>query len=366
MTRDQARAAARAAVRDGAGRLRFRHQRARHVGRPARRARTRCMPAGYYALTVPRLLRAGPALALAAAPRRAGPLRRRLPHQAGAARHGADALRRAAAARQGRNGGRGKTLPTLLEANGFDREAARADPDDLREGRIGLAQNRLPASAVIEDVRRRMCSIFRMPRRSTPPFAKLGLAGAAPRRGRGGHAGRRRRQPLDQGAGVVKALHPFCKLGGRTARSSKMHLAKSRRVSRAVGMRTFRTSFTTSYLTHEPIARRFSRRQQQLRLRRPALSVARPIGRPADGADGARPALRVGGDAAADARRAGAEGAREPARRADRLGADGRRGERLHRQPAAAVPAPGRPLVRGAEPAPQRRAARDCSTSGRS
>ena len=44
--------------------------------------------------------------------------------------------------------------------------------------------------------------------------------------------------------------------------------------------------------------------------------------------------------------------------RADRLGAQRRRGQRLHRQPAAPVPAPGRPLVRGAEPAPQRRAAR--------
>ena len=44
--------------------------------------------------------------------------------------------------------------------------------------------------------------------------------------------------------------------------------------------------------------------------------------------------------------------------RPDRLGAGGRRGERLHRQPPAAVPAPGRPLVRGAQPAAQRRAGR--------
>ena len=39
----------------------------------------------------------------------------------------------------------------------------------------------------------------------------------------------------------------------------------------------------------------------------------------------------------------------------------GRRGQRLHRQPAAPVPAPGRPLVRGAEPAAQRRARASCS-----
>ena len=35
-----------------------------------------------------------------------------------------------------------------------------------------------------------------------------------------------------QGAGVVKALHPFCKLGGRHRTFLEVHLAKSRRVNR--------------------------------------------------------------------------------------------------------------------------------------
>ncbi|MGC8780593.1 MAG: UTP--glucose-1-phosphate uridylyltransferase, partial [Anaerolineae bacterium] len=56
-----------------------------------------------------------------------------------------------------------------------------------------------------------------------------------------------------QGAGVVKALHPFCKLGGRHRSFIEVHLAKSRRIGRLVG-RGLPHVITTSYLTHEPIA----------------------------------------------------------------------------------------------------------------
>ena len=38
-----------------------------------------------------------------------------------------------------------------------------------------------------------------------------------------------------QGAGVVKALHPFCRLGGRHRTFIEVHLAKSRRIGRLVG-----------------------------------------------------------------------------------------------------------------------------------
>jgi hypothetical protein len=54
-----------------------------------------------------------------------------------------------------------------------------------------------------------------------------------------------------QGAGVVKALHPFCKLGGKHRTFIETHLAKSRRVSRQSGA-TIPHIFTTSYLTHAP------------------------------------------------------------------------------------------------------------------
>jgi hypothetical protein len=55
-----------------------------------------------------------------------------------------------------------------------------------------------------------------------------------------------------KGAGVVKALHPFCKLGGRHRSFLELHLAKSLRVSRACGT-LLPHVVTTSYLTHEGI-----------------------------------------------------------------------------------------------------------------
>jgi UDP-N-acetylglucosamine pyrophosphorylase len=54
-----------------------------------------------------------------------------------------------------------------------------------------------------------------------------------------------------QGAGIVKALHPFCKLGGAHRTFIETHLAKSRRVSRKAGV-PIPHVFTTSYLTHTP------------------------------------------------------------------------------------------------------------------
>jgi REP element-mobilizing transposase RayT len=56
-----------------------------------------------------------------------------------------------------------------------------------------------------------------------------------------------------QGAGVVKSLHPFCKLGGRHRTFLETHLAKSRRISRESGTPVPHI-FTTSYLTHGPIS----------------------------------------------------------------------------------------------------------------
>ncbi|MGO8927476.1 MAG: UTP--glucose-1-phosphate uridylyltransferase, partial [Limisphaerales bacterium] len=54
-----------------------------------------------------------------------------------------------------------------------------------------------------------------------------------------------------QGAGVVKALHPFGKLAGKHRTFMETHLAKSRRVSRLAGT-PIPHIFTTSYLTHAP------------------------------------------------------------------------------------------------------------------
>src|SRR5262249_46496187 len=114
------------------------------------------------------------------------------------------------------------------------------------EARIGLAQNRLPASAAIEEIRAGDVAVLPEQREE---LRALGLA--ALKEGRAGvvtlaaGAGSR----WTQGAGVVKALHPFCKLGGIHRTFLETHLAKSRRVSRVVGTEIPHV-FTTSYLTH--------------------------------------------------------------------------------------------------------------------
>jgi UDP-N-acetylglucosamine pyrophosphorylase len=56
-----------------------------------------------------------------------------------------------------------------------------------------------------------------------------------------------------EGAGVVKALHPYAKLGGRHRTFVETHLAKSRRIGQLCGT-PLPHIFTTSYLTHGPIA----------------------------------------------------------------------------------------------------------------
>jgi hypothetical protein len=55
------------------------------------------------------------------------------------------------------------------------------------------------------------------------------------------------------GAGVVKALNPFCRLGGQYRNFIEVHLAKSLRASRAYGT-PLPHIVTTSYLTHEAIS----------------------------------------------------------------------------------------------------------------
>jgi hypothetical protein len=56
-----------------------------------------------------------------------------------------------------------------------------------------------------------------------------------------------------QGAGVVKALHPFCKLGGRHRTFVEVHLAKSRRIGRVCGAPPSHI-LSTSFVSHGPIA----------------------------------------------------------------------------------------------------------------
>ncbi|HEV2390889.1 MAG TPA: UTP--glucose-1-phosphate uridylyltransferase [Verrucomicrobiae bacterium] len=152
----------------------------------------------------------------------------------------------------------GQSLAALLEQHGFDRLQHEQIRADLKQGHIGLAQNRLPASVVLEDAGVEEVADLSRPEASAAPSSaeaelqEIGLASL--KRGEvavvslAAGAGSR----WTQGAGVVKALHPFCKLAGRHRSFIETHLAKSRRISQIAGV-PLAHLFTTSYLTHAPI-----------------------------------------------------------------------------------------------------------------
>jgi hypothetical protein len=141
-------------------------------------------------------------------------------------------------------------LDQMLHANGFDREEHERIRGDLRRRLIGLAQNRLTASATIEDVRPDDVTDVR--RGIDREFVERGKALLSEGRVAvvtlAAGAGSR----WTQGAGVVKALHPFARLGGRHRTFLEVHLAKSRRTNARSGA-TVPHVFTTGYLTHQPI-----------------------------------------------------------------------------------------------------------------
>ncbi|MEN9575813.1 MAG: UTP--glucose-phosphate uridylyltransferase [Verrucomicrobiota bacterium] len=211
-------------------------------------ADTALMPAGYYALTVPSLLRTDrqelPAARRAELDKFATACRAK-PELRGMVQTLFDTM--FPRLKEEKSGA--QSLDELLAANGFDREAHEAIRADLKGGRIGLAQNRLPANSVIEDVRAEDVA------RSSQKKSVIERGLAALRNGEAAvitlAAGAASR--WTQGAGVVKSLHPFCKLGGRHRTFLEVHLAKSRKISQLVGT-TVPHVVTTSYLTHGPLS----------------------------------------------------------------------------------------------------------------
>ena len=152
-----------------------------------------------------------------------------------------DPVRPPAAPRAGAGEGQ-RHLGDLLDSQRLRPRAARADPrrPAQRADRPGpeppAGQHRHRGRAA----RATSTDAGRDRRRRRTRRSRAG--GPAARRGGGGDARRRRGQPLDAGAGVVKALHPFCKLGGRHRTFLEVHLAKSRRTGAPGGRRPCRTS----------------------------------------------------------------------------------------------------------------------------
>jgi hypothetical protein len=175
----------------------------------------------------------------------------------------------------------GKSLAELLDANGFDRAQHEQIRADLRSSRIGLAQNRLRANADIRDVMPEDVVDFTREKladgTSVRDLHAVGMSALANGEvavvSLAAGAGTR----WTQGAGVVKALHPFSKLSGAHRTFIETHLAKSRKVGRKAGT-PLPHIFTTSYLTHEPIAR-FLKTQNNYRYPGPLiLSAGRAVG----------------------------------------------------------------------------------------
>jgi hypothetical protein len=145
-------------------------------------------------------------------------------------------------------------LEDLLTEIGYDPIQQEEVRQKLQSGQYGLAQNRMPSTTVIEDVQQGdVTSVDDLSEE-----AKHAGMGALTR-GEVGvitlAAGTGSR--WTQGAGVVKGLHPFCRLSGRHRSFVEVHLAKSRRMSRLAG-ESIPHVFTTSYLTDDPIRQALS------------------------------------------------------------------------------------------------------------
>lgn len=212
------------------------------------------MPSGYYELIVPNLLRRD-MLSLSpqqqAELRRVGQLCRASSEGEAASRLASQLLDRILPA-EGTATQNGHSLAHLLATNGFDPIAHEQLREDIHSGRLGLPQNRLPATARIEDVypedvvdaRTQLSKVDIGPAEeaiASGQIAVLTLAAGVGSR-------------WTQGAGVVKALHPFCKLAGRHRTFLEVHLAKSRKVGQVYGK--FPTHMvSTGYMTNGPITR---------------------------------------------------------------------------------------------------------------
>ncbi len=146
--------------------------------------------------------------------------------------------------------GRGDSLPELLQRFGFDPQMHERIQSDLRAGRIGLAQNRLPVSVRVEDAGE-IAESQRLPEHLRQLGADALAEGAVAAVSLAGGAGSR----WTKGAGVVKALNPFCRLAGKHRSFIEVHLAKSRRTGSLAG-NAISHVLTTSYMTHAPIERR--------------------------------------------------------------------------------------------------------------
>ena len=143
-----------------------------------------------------------------------------------------------------------ESLDMMLADLGFDMQEHEKIRSDLLSGAIGLAQNRLPADLTLADVGAQdvvlveevISAAMRFSGQTELDKGTVGIVTLA------GGVGSR----WTQGAGCVKAINPFCKLGGKHRTFLEVHLAKSRRIS-MTSQKDIPHVFTTSHMTDEPI-----------------------------------------------------------------------------------------------------------------
>ncbi len=207
------------------------------------------LPAEYYALVVPRLMRLDP--------RRLRPAQRAELETFAAVCHSRPEFSRMMPTLLDRllptpaqDANSSEDLAHLLNEFGFDAVQHEQIRADLKSGRIGLAQNRLPVTTDIRDVA--PGDVFSeadyasdaVRQRGETSLAACEVAIVTLAAGVGSR--------WTQGAGVVKALHPFAKFDGRHRTFLEVHLAKSRRVQQQFGG-ALPHIITTSQPTHGPI-----------------------------------------------------------------------------------------------------------------
>jgi UDP-N-acetylglucosamine pyrophosphorylase len=150
-----------------------------------------------------------------------------------------------------------ETLTEMLKRLGFDHEQHESIRADLKSGRFGLSQNRLPANTAIEDVR----SGDYVDTRSGVSSEQIAAGNKAIEDGEvavvtlAAGVGSR----WTGGAGVVKGLHPFAQFNQKHRSFVEVHLAKSKKSSPKNGP-AIPHVITTGYMTHGPIENHLQQR----------------------------------------------------------------------------------------------------------
>ncbi len=143
-----------------------------------------------------------------------------------------------------------QALDDLLKEHGFDRVQHEQIKADLRIGRIGISQNRLPVNTTIVDVNED--DVFNSTRELMSQYRKVGsdaiASGMVAVLTLAAGAGSR----WTKGAGTVKALNPFCKIAGDHRSFIETHIAKSKKSMKDFGI-AIPHVISTGYMTHDAI-----------------------------------------------------------------------------------------------------------------